>query len=463
MSGPPGDLADWTATELVAGYARGEVSPVEATEAVLARIAARDGDLNAFCLVDGDGALDSARRSAQRWHAGEPAGPVDGVPTSIKDLMLTRGWPTLRGSRTIDADQEWAQDAPAVARLRESGAVLVGKTTTPELGWKGVTDSPLTGVTRNPWNPDRTSGGSSGGAAAAVAAGMGALATGSDGGGSIRIPAAFCGVVGVKATYGRVPIHPASPFGTLSHAGPLARTVDDAALMLDVLSGPDPRDWSALPPPTGSFREHLDDGVAGLRVGFSPTLGHVDVDAGVAAAVRAAVEVLAGLGAQVTEVDPDLAGAEGAFQVLWFCGAAKAVDSVPPERRALLDPGLREVVEAGRAFSVSDYLDATAQRAALGAAAGRFHERFDLLVTPTLPITAFAAGVEVPPGWAAPRWTSWTPFTYPFNLTQQPAASVPCGRAADGLPVGLQIVGPRHADRLVLAAAKAYQDARSVG
>jgi aspartyl-tRNA(Asn)/glutamyl-tRNA(Gln) amidotransferase subunit A len=461
MTAPPDDLADRTATALVEGYARAEISPVEATRAVLDRIAARNGELNAFCLVDAERALAQARQSEQRWSAGTPAGPVDGVPTSIKDLQLTRGWPTLRGSRTVDPRQDWAEDAPVVARLREAGAVLVGKTTTPEMGWKGVTDSPLTGVTRNPSDPSRTSGGSSGGAAAAVAAGMGPLATGSDAGGSIRIPAGFCGLVGLKPTYGRVPIYPASGFGTLSHVGPITRTVDDAALMLDVLSGPDALDWSALPPPTGSFRSGLDDGVAGLRVAFSPTLGHVQVDREVAASVRAAVEVLADLGAEVTEENPGFADPVRDFHVLWFAGAAKAVEHLPPDRRALLDPGLREIAEEGRSLSALDYLDATARRVALGSAMGRFHERFDLLVTPTLPIPAFPAGTEVPPGWPAPRWTSWTPFTYPFNLTQQPAVTVPCGRTADGLPIGLQIVGPRHADRRVLAAAKAYQDATS--
>ena len=459
MNDRPDDLADWTATELIAAYAERAVSPVEATEAVLARIADRDRELNAFCLVDADGAVDAARRSDQRWRAGEPAGPVDGVPTSIKDLFLTRGWPTLRGSRTIDPDQPWAEDAPAVARLREAGAVLVGKTTTPELGWKGITDSPLTGVTRNPWDPSRTSGGSSGGAAVAVATGMGPLATGTDGGGSIRIPAGFCGIVGFKPTYGRVPLYPASPFGTLSHAGPMTRSVEDAALMLDVLSGPDARDWSALAPPTESIRDHLGSGVAGLRVAFSPALGYVDVDPEVAAAARAAVDVLAGLGAEVTEADPGFSDPLSAYHVLWFSGAAKALEGLPHDRWELLDPGLREVVEVGRTLSALDYLEATAQRMALGCAMGQFHERFDLLVTPTLPIPAFAAGVEAPPGWPAPRWTSWTPFTYPFNLTQQPAVSVPCGRTASGLPIGLQIVGPRHADVRVLAAAKAYQDA----
>ena len=453
------DLADWTASELVAAYARRAVSPVEVTRSVLDRIGKRDPDLNAFCFVDEQVALDQAARSEERWRTGTPDGPVDGVPTSIKDLFLTRGWPTLRGSRTIDPHQEWAEDAPSVARLRESGAVLIGKTTTPELGWKGVTDGPLTGITRNPWDRSRTSGGSSGGAAVAAATGMGPLATGTDGGGSIRIPAGFCGIVGFKPTYGRVPLYPASPFGTLAHAGPMTRTVDDAALMLDVLSRPDPRDWSSLDAPTASFREHLDDGVAGMRIAFSPGLGYVDVDPDVAGPVRSAVEVLTELGAVVEQADPGFPDPVHAYHVLWFSGAAKSLEHVQQAQWEQLDPGLREISEQGRTLSALEYLDAVAERMALGSRMGRFHERFDLLVTPTLPIPPFAAGREVPESWPSPRWTSWTPFTYPFNLTQQPAITLPCGFTPTGLPLGLQIVGPRHADARVLAAAKAYQNA----
>src|SRR5580704_966085 len=242
----PDDITRLSATELLGLYRRRELSPVEATQAALDQIDARDAAVNAFCLVRGEESLAAARESERRWHAGEPAGLLDGVPTSIKDLLLTTGWPTRRGSRTIDAAGPWPEDAPAVARLREHHAVLLGKTTTPEFGWKGVTDSPLTGVTRNPWDVSRTPGGSSGGAAAAVACGMGPLAVGTDGAGSIRIPASFCGIVGLKPTHGRVPVYPPSAFGTLSHVGPMTRTVADAALLLDVLGAPDARDPLAL-------------------------------------------------------------------------------------------------------------------------------------------------------------------------------------------------------------------------
>jgi aspartyl-tRNA(Asn)/glutamyl-tRNA(Gln) amidotransferase subunit A len=449
--------ADLTATELLAAYRAGELSPVEATEAALQRIERHDPDVNAFCLVDADAALASAKASAERWQRGEPIGALDGVPISIKDILLTRGWPTLRGSRTVDPTGPWEVDGPHVARVREQGAVLLGKTTTPELGWKGVTDNPLTGITRNPWDPTRTAGGSSGGSAAAVLLGMGPLSLGTDGGGSVRIPAAFTGTTALKPTYGRVPHYPPSPFGTLAHVGPMTRSAADAALLLDVVSGADPRDPWALAP-TGSAAAALDAGVAGLRVAVSPTLGYVDVHPQVAAAFAAAVRVFAELGAHVEEADPGFSDPVHEFETLWFSGAAKSIEHLGPEQRAQMDPGLVTVSEQGARASALDYLAAMAVRNDLGTRMGEFHTRYDLLLTPTLPIPAFAAGVEVPAGWPQERWTSWTPFTYPFNMTQQPAASVPCG-FADGLPVGLQIVGPRHADNAVLAAAHAFQQA----
>lgn len=441
-----------SAAALGAAFASGTLSPVEVTRAALAAIAAHDPVVNAFVLVDSERALADARRSEERWRSGTPLSPADGVPTSVKDLLLTAGWPTLRGSSFVSARED-DEDSPAVARLRAAGCVLLGKTTTPEFGWKGVTDSARFGVTRNPHDPARTAGGSSGGSAAAVALGMGTWSVGTDGGGSLRIPAAFTGTVTIKPTYGLVPLWPASPFGTLSHAGPMTRSVADAALMLDVLCGFDARDWSAMPTPAGSFLDGLDDGVAGLRIAFSPDLGYVRNAPFVSALVRSAALLLEDAGAVVSEADPGFADPLPAFHTLWFAGAAKVVASYGGAD----DPGLLRVAGLGEAFSAADYLDATAVRVDLGARMGRFHERYDLLLTPTLPITAFEAGRDVPAGWHSPDWTSWTPYTYPFNLTQQPAASVPCGLSPDGLPVGLQIVGPRHADARVLRAARALE------
>ncbi|MFJ3893934.1 amidase [Streptomyces sp. NPDC090083] len=454
------ELTELTAVELLDGYRRGEFGPVEATRATLARAEEIQPVVNAFVRIDAEGALAQASASAERWRRGEPAGLLDGVPVTVKDILLQRGTPTLRGSRTIAEQGSWDEDAPSVARLREHGAVFIGRTTTPEFGWKGVTDSPLTGVTRNPHDPARTAGGSSGGSAAAVALGAGPLSLGTDGGGSVRIPASFCGIVGLKPTYGRVPLYPASAFGTLSHVGPMARDAADAALLLDVIGVPDARDWSGLDRPPGRYGEGLADGVRGLRIAYSPSLGgQVAVRPAVAAAVRRGVERLAALGAYVEETDPDFSDPVDAFHTLWFSGAARVTQKLSPRQRELLDPGLREICAAGARLSALDYLAAVDARMELGRRMGLFHERYDLLVTPTLPITAFEAGVEVPKGSGYRRWTGWTPFTYPFNLTQQPAVTVPVGSDGDGLPVGMQIVAARHRDELVLRAAHALDGA----
>ncbi|WP_369186521.1 amidase [Streptomyces sp. R08] len=454
------ELTELTAVELLDGYRRREFSPVEATRATLERAEEIQPAVNAFVRLDAEGALAQAAESAERWRRGEPAGLLDGVPVTVKDILLQRGTPTLRGSKTIAEQGSWDEDAPSVARLREHGAVFIGKTTTPEFGWKGVTDSPLSGVTRNPHDPSRTAGGSSGGSAAAVALGAGPLSLGTDGGGSVRIPASFCGIVGLKPTYGRVPLYPASAFGTLSHVGPMARDAADAALLLDVIGVPDARDWSGLDRPPGSYREGLADGVQGLRIAYSPSLGgQVAVRPAVAAAVRRGVERLAALGAYVEETDPDFSDPVDPFHTLWFSGAARVTQKLSPQQRELLDPGLREICATGGGFSALDYLAALDARMELGRRMGLFHERYDLLVTPTLPITAFEAGVEVPKGSGHRRWTGWTPFTYPFNLTQQPAVTVPVGNDGDGLPIGMQIVGARHRDELVLRAAHALDRA----
>ncbi|RLL67044.1 amidase [Streptomyces sp. Z26] len=455
------DLTALTAARLVAGYAAGDFSPVEVARATLERAEAVQPRVNAFVRVNGAEALADARSSEERWRRGEPAGPVDGVPVTVKDILLQRGMPTLKGSWSVREDgSAWEEDAPSVARLRESGAVFLARTTTPEFGWKGVTDSPRHGATGNPYDPERTAGGSSGGAAAAVALGAGPLSLGTDAGGSVRIPASFSGIFALKPTYGRVPMYPASAFGTLAHVGPMTRDAADAALLMDVVSAPDPRDWAQLGPVPGGFRDGLAGGVAGLRIAYSPTLGgQVEVDPAVAAAVRRAVERLAELGAVVEEVDPELPDPVEAFHTLWFSGAARITQDFTEEQRAAMDPALREVCAEGARAGALEYLAAVDVRMALGRTMGLFHERYDLLATPTMPITAFAKGVEVPVGWPSPRWTSWTPFTYPFNMTQQPACSLPCGVDGAGLPIGLQLVAARHGDALVLRAAHALYEA----
>ncbi|MDD9877271.1 MAG: amidase [Magnetovibrio sp.] len=448
------------ATRLVELYEWKTLSPVEVTKAVLARIEEVDGAVNAFVMVDAEAALAQAAESERRWMDGNPKGLADGVPVTVKDLLPTKGHTTRRGSKLTPEDAPERFDAPAVARLREHGAVIVGRTTTPEFGWKGITDSPLTGVTRNPWDVSKTTGGSSGGAAAAAALGMGALNIGTDAGGSVRIPAGFTGVFAHKPTFGRVPVHPPSPMGTLSHVGPITRTVEDAAMMLNVMVQPDPRDWHALPYDPWDFRTGLDLGVNHLQVAYSPNLGYADVDPEVAEIVAAAVQVLADQGAEIEEVDPGFGDPVEIFETHWYWGAKRLLDTLPEDRWDELDPGLAEIAAAGREFTLDRYTDAVDARIALGRKMNLFHETYDLLVTPALPIPAFEAGVEVADATTQKRWMAWTPFTYPFNLTGQPACVVPCGFTKAGLPVGLQIVGPNFADPLVMRAAGAFEQAR---
>ncbi|WP_143965562.1 amidase [Gordonia zhaorongruii] len=461
-----------TALELTEAYRNGSLSPVEATEDVLAAIDRVDVDLNSFCIVDHDGARTAARRAEQRYRDGAAVGPLDGVPTSIKDVFLTAGHPTHRGSRVMaEADDGSAPtvDAPVTAATLEAGCVVVGKTTTPEFAWKGVTDSLLVGITRNPYDPSRTPGGSSGGSAAAVAAGLGPLSTGTDAGGSVRIPASFTGTVALKPTYGVVPMFPSSPFGTLAHAGPMTRTVTDTAAFMDALIRPDSRDWSVVPPsatspePGGYLAAALDGArdverpLRGLRVAYSPNLGFGTNDADVEREVAAAVRTLEDLGAAVDEIELGLSDPVDAFHVLWFAGAAAVVKPLGEGAIDRIDPSLRDALSRYHHFTAQDYLDAVAERMSLGVRLGEVHHTYDVLVTPTMPIPAFAVGSDVPPGWHSPDWTSWTPYTYIFNMTQQPALSVPCGMTDAGLPVGVQLVGKRFDDRVLIRAGAALQ------
>jgi aspartyl-tRNA(Asn)/glutamyl-tRNA(Gln) amidotransferase subunit A len=455
------ELQALSAGELLRRYRRRELSPVEVVRDALARIDRFNPVINAFVLIDREGALAAAAASEARWKQGTPVGLVDGVPTTIKDNVWVNSFPSRRGSRTSDPGPVTA-DAPAVARLREQGAVILGKTTLPEFGWIGVCHSPLTGITRNPWKLDRTTGGSSGGAAAAALLNLGQFHLGTDGAGSIRIPAAFTGVFGIKPSYGRVPAYPASPFGVLAHTGPLTRTVHDAALMLAVIAQPDPRDMTAWNTPAPDFRIGLDEGIAGLRVAWSPRLGHVaTLDPQVEKAAAAAAQVFADLGAIVEPADPDLAATKEQIRAFWGAVSAVVLEAIPLQRRDELDPDFRRLAEDARRYSVADYVNAYGARAERAEAMRRFHERYDLLLTPQMPIGAFEVGRVTPAdGSFGDEWINWSPYTYPFNLTQQPAASVPCGFTSDGLPIGLQIVGPARCDHLVLRAARAFESAR---
>ena len=437
--------AELSATDLLALYRRKSLSPVEVVEAVLGRIASVNPVFNAFRLVDADAARVQARQSEARWRRGEPTGLLDGVPVAFKDLLDVRGCPTRRGSLATP-DGRAAEDSPAAARVREHGGVLLGKTNTSEFGWKGLTESTLAGITRNPWNPAYTPGGSSGGAAVSAALGLGPLQVATDGGGSIRGPAAASGVFGFKPSFGRVPGYPPAHMGTIFHLGPITRTVTDAALLLTVISGWDVRDWFSLPHDGRDWRVGLQDGVDGLRLAYSRTLGYLTVEPEVTALVDLAVARFAELGAIVEETDPGFENPGPIHQVLQEVGAAKLLRDIPADRHGVIEAGLRQRAERGQAITVPKYLDALDRRIELGICQRRFHERYDLLLTPVL-------SAPVPKVGTAPS----VPFCLPFNLTQQPAASVPCGFTASGLPVAVQIVGPAHRDDLVLRAARAFE------
>jgi aspartyl-tRNA(Asn)/glutamyl-tRNA(Gln) amidotransferase subunit A len=454
----------WLPAHELAGLIRGKkLSPVEVVDAVLARIERVDPTLNAFCTLTADEARDAAQAAEVSVMTGEELGLLHGVPVSVKDLIFTRRVRTTGGSRLF-ADHEPEEDAVAVERLKGAGAVILGKTTTPEFGHKGVTDSPLFGITRNPWNSALTPGGSSGGAAAATAAGMGPLALGTDGGGSIRIPASFCGIYGLKPSFGRVPHGPGFPgWRDFSVTGPMTRTVRDAALMLDVLAGPDDRDRASLPAEAGpTFLAACDGGLAGLSIGWSVDLGYARVDPEVAELCAAAAGAFEELGCHVEVVTPGWENPEEIFRTLGTAETHAAWRDRLADSADLLDKSFVAVLKHGSRITIDQYLDAARRRRDLWTEVQRFLARFDLLITPTVAVPPFPvarpAVTEIDGEPVSPL--GWLPFCFPFNLTGQPAATVPVGMTAGGLPVGLQIVGRRFAERTVLAASAAFESAQ---
>jgi aspartyl-tRNA(Asn)/glutamyl-tRNA(Gln) amidotransferase subunit A len=450
-----------SAVDLARRIRQKEVSPVELTEAVLRRIEAVDPGLHAFCLVTADQARAAARDAEVAVMKAEPLGPLHGVPVSIKDVLFTRGVRTTGGSRLF-ADLVPEHDAIAVGRLRAAGAVVLGKTTTSEIGHKAVTESPLFGVTRNPWDPSRTPGGSSGGAAAAVASGLGPIALGTDGEGSVRIPASFCGLVGFKPSYGRVPNYPSFPgWEHFSHTGPLARTVRDAAAVLDVIAGGDDRDPASLPPEGTSYLGACDREVRGLHVAWSADLGYARVDPVVQALCENAAAEFESLGCHVEVVNPGWDSLEEAFSTVIAAQMHAAYGERIAEQADDVDPTFAKFVERGAGVTAREYLTARARMREFWQEVLAFLARFDLLVTPTVAVLPFAADAKPPRDIGGERVPvlGWMPFTYPFNITGQPAASIPAGWTAENLPVGVQIVGQRHADATVLAACAAYEAA----
>lgn len=453
-----GDPGTMTAAQLSRAYERKDISPLEATRAALDRIERFNDAVNAYVLVDREGAEKAAGDSARRWGRGEPLSPIDGVPVSMKDLTDVKGWPSREGSLITD-DTPCDRDAPPARMLREAGAVLLGKTNSPEFGWKGVTDNRVFGATANPWDTSLTPGGSSGGAGAAAALNMGALHQGGDSGGSIRIPASFCGVFGFKPTFGWTPQWPPSTEPTLSHIGPLTRTVEDAAMMLNVIGRYDYVDPYANRGQPEDWGEDLDKGLHGLRIAYSPDLGYATVDPGVAARVREAARKLEALGADVVEIDPGFESPIRIFQMIWFTASLVLYQDCTPAQRKKLDPGLVDNAKRAEEWSAADHFRKLTERARFTEKLEQFNRDYHLLMTPTVAVPPFEIDHNTPPGSRMEDWTEWSPFTYPFNLSQQPAASIPCGLTDEGLPVGFQLAGGKHDDVRVLRAAHAFMAA----
>ena len=451
------NVLDLSASELVLAYRKRELSPVEVAGAVVDRIEETQSTINAFCHFDRDTTVWLAAQSEKRWACGEPAGLLDGVPVSIKDNLMVRGWPTLQGSATIDPNQSWDEDSPCAARIRSHGGVFIGKTNLPEFCHKLTTDNPLTGATRNPWDLRKSPGGSSGGAAAAVASGMGPLAVGSDGGASIRVPASWSGIFGLKPTFGRVPAYPAGTYAPFSYIGPMTRTVADAALLLTVISEGDERDWSALPADGRDYRVGLERGIEGFRVAWSPGLGfpEVTIDPESLEIGRRAVDVLAANGATVEQVDPPIANPQVQYRKVWKLLTAHALLKFSQEQRAQMDQAFVMLGSGPEQISVSELHDAFELCGEIGTQMGRFHQSYDLLISMATPSPAI--DVDTP----QPETVKNSVLTRPFNMTRQPAASLPVGVTAAGLPVGLQIIGPVNDEMSVFRAAQVLE--RAVG
>jgi aspartyl-tRNA(Asn)/glutamyl-tRNA(Gln) amidotransferase subunit A len=453
------DLCFMPATEMAAAIRAKRVSSSEVVRAVLARIARLEPQLNAFAHLAAEQAMEAAQAADARAMNGAPLGPLHGVPVTIKDHEAVAGMPVEYGTHLRRGDVAVA-DNVLVARLRQAGAIILGKTTTPEFGWTGVSHSPLTGITHNPWGHGLNAGASSAGAGVGAAAGYGPLHQGSDGAGSIRMPAHFCGVYGLKPSYGRVPQSPLAASDYTVHLGPLTRTVADAALMLGAIAGPHPDDQSSLEAQPADYLRLLPHRPRRPRIAFSPDLGHARVDPEVAALVQRAVARLgSALALSVTQVQtpwgprgPELA------RFFWPAHFSRHAHRVA-EMRERMDPGFVACIEAGQHITVAEYQNMRLVKYAYCAEIHHFFEDWDFLLTPAVSVAAFPAERLQPAHWPQHPWDwmSWAEFSYPFNLSQNPAASIPCGFTEAGLPVGLQIVGRRFDDLGVLQMSAAFE------
>lgn len=456
MTTRPGEEFCWLDIEqLTRHYRTGRLSPVEVARGLIARVRALNPLVNAIVHINEGYTLAMAEASERRYRSNAPISTLDGVPVTIKDLSLVAGMPRRRGS-LLTGSEPAVEDTPCVARLREAGAVFLAMTATPEGGCKVVTQSSLHGTTANPYDVTRTPGGSSGGAAAALSLGFGPIALGSDGAGSIRIPASFCNLFGLKPGFGRVPAFPTDTDMPHSVVGPMSHIVADAAIMLDIISRPEPRDPYAWPVPFVIPDLH-EPSLEDLTITYSPRLGCSAplIDAEVDDLVRESISLLEDAGARIAMDSPDWpVNPLEPFTVFWKTACRSTVEATEPDKRALLDPVILRSAEAD--ISLSAFLAASAQRLELAAASKRFFNRYHILVGPVMPVPAYSVDRSVPKGFADEDW-SWCPYTYPWNMTGQPAASVPIGSTTKGLPIGVQLIGRIGGEADLLRAARAIE------
>ncbi len=441
-----------SAADMLLAYAARQISPVEIVKAALAAIEADNERVNAWVHVASEAAIRDALASELRWARGVPLGALDGVPVGVKDLLAVAGQPMRRGSPAYPASFVPAEDAPIVTRLREAGAILIGKTATPDSGCKLDTTSLVHGITRNPYNPALTPGGSSGGTGAALALGHVAIAIGTDGGGSIRVPAAYCGVFGIKPSTGRIPA-PIGPFWPHAVTGPMTRGVLDTALVWNTVTQPDARDPYAMPTTRLDWVAETKLGVAGLRVALTTSFNGIGATPEITQAVQKAAEALARAGAIVQLDEPTWpCDPLDPFMVFWRCMYAQSLAMMPPDQAANVDPFIKDIVAAAAGISRSEFQQAMTQRDMLALAMSNFHQKYDLMICPVMPCQPWSAGRATPPPFSEDNW-SWCPFAYPFNMTRQPAASIPMGKDVNALPLAAQIVAGHGRDDLVLRAA----------
>ena len=453
------DLGFMPATELAPMIRQKKISPVELMASLIRRIEMLEPKINAMAAFGPELAMERARKAEEALMKGAALGPLHGLPVTIKDLAWTVDFPTERGSHSAKGFQSKI-DNPFVTRLRDAGAIVIGKTTVSEFGWTGVSRSPLTGITHNPWKQGYNAGASSAGAGAAAAAGYSALHQGSDGAGSIRMPAHFCGLFGLKPTHGRVPNHPVGAGDYTSHIGPMTRTVGDGALMMSVMAGPHPLDHTSQEAWPADYIGRLDDGVKGRRVAFSMDLGHARVDPEVAELVRAAAERFAAEGGfTMTDVKPAWGPAgPGLIRDFWSAHMTSSA-ALLPRFENQMDPGLVACIKDGGKIGMAQYQDMRVRKMAYIADIHTWFEEWDFLITPTVSVPAFPAERLIPAHWPQHSWDwlQWAEFSYPFNMSWNPAATVPCGFTKDGLPVGMQIVGRRFDDLGVMQASRAFE------